>query len=122
MAIVMKIVLAKEFKDKSRRYFIDSGVYQSLACQVFDHEFFKGHPIVTQQELKNRIANERMSFIWGQTCAGLDWLTKDKLLPYMNEGEWIIYRNVGSYNRELACPFNGFVLPPTFYLSERTGK
>ena len=120
MSVVMKIILAKKFSDDSRHYFIDSGVYQSLGCQVFDQEFFKGHPIITQEEYNKRMKNEKMSSIWGQTCDGVDWLTKNKPLPLMHEGEWIIYRNVGSYNRELACKFNSFDLPRTFYLPEKT--
>ena len=103
MSVVMNIILAKECNDGSIHYFVNSGVYQSLGCQTFDHEYFKGHPIISQEELDNRIDKERTSFIWGQTCDGVDWLTKNKLLPFMKQGEWIIYRNIGSYNRETAC-------------------
>jgi diaminopimelate decarboxylase len=46
----------------------------------------------------------------------VDWLTKNKMFPKMYEGEWILYRNFGAYGQALACQFNGFPLPNTYYI------
>lgn len=58
LSVVMKIILTRNNSNLTRDYFVDSGVYQALTCQVYDREFFKGHPIVSQTELNNRIAQE----------------------------------------------------------------
>lgn len=122
LTVAMKIVLTRDNANGTRDYFVDSGVYQALGCQVFDKEFFKGHPVVSQKEYSKRMTNEKVSTIWGQTCDGVDWLTKGKALPLMYVDEWIMYRHVGAYNKETACEFNSFGLPKTFYLTETNGK
>jgi len=99
-----------------RHYYINNGVYQGFGCQVFDGERFKGQPLLSSKVLKTRIDNEQTSFIWGQTCDGVDYLTKESKFPYMERGEWIIYRNMGAYNESTECKFNGFELPKTYYI------
>jgi diaminopimelate decarboxylase len=46
----------------------------------------------------------------------VDWLVKKELFPTMQESEWIVYRNMGSYNYPLATRFNGFELPKLYYI------
>jgi ornithine decarboxylase len=99
-----------------RHYFINNGVYQGFGCRVFDCETIRGQPLLTSKELQSRFKDEHPSFIWGQTCDGVDYLTKDELLPRIEEGEWMIFRNMGAYNESLECAFNGFELPKTFYI------
>lgn len=77
LSVAMKIILARVNTGNIRHYFVDSGVYQALSCQAYDQEYFKGHPIITQSELDVRVEKEQTSFIWGQTCDGVDWLTKN---------------------------------------------
>jgi len=60
--------------------------------------------------------DERNSFIFGQTCDGIDWLTKNRNFPYMEKGEWIIYRNFGAYGHVVATNFNGYDVPEITYL------
>jgi len=122
LSVAMRIILARKNDENILHYFVDSGVYQALGCQTYDQEYFKGHPIVTQSELDKRIDQEQTSFIWGQTCDGVDWLTKNRLLPRMHEGEWLLYRNVGAYNKEVCCRFNGFELHKVFCIAGKTGN
>jgi ornithine decarboxylase len=77
---------------------VNSGVYSGFGCQAFDHEYFKGQPLLPADVLSQRVKAEKPSFIWGQTCDGLDWLMKEELYPEVNEGEWLLYRNMGAYN------------------------
>ena len=65
MSIAMKITLAKEAPGGRRVYFVDSGIYQSLGCTVFDKELFKGQLLVGQKELDKRSSLQRISSIWG---------------------------------------------------------
>lgn len=114
VSIVTRIFLARVQKDV-RHYFVDSGVCQAFGCQVFDHEYFKGQPLLPKDQLAERVKDLHQSFIWGQTCAGFDWLSKDHMFPYMERGEWIIYRGFGAYNNAMASNFNGFPFPKYFY-------
>jgi len=36
--------------------FVNSGVYQQFGAHIFDKEFYKAQPILTQEEAKKRIA------------------------------------------------------------------
>jgi len=72
--------------------------------------------LLTQTELNKRIKQETPAFIWGQTCDGCDWLTKNKKYPRIEKGEWLIYRNMGAYNKSLECEFNGFERPQIFIM------
>ena len=62
------------------------------------------------------MSDEVITYIWGQTCCSLDNLTKGKLYPFMNENEWMIFRNFGAYTNCLESEFNGFEKPKTFYI------
>ena len=53
---------------------------------------------------------------WGQTCDSCDWILKDKVYPYYNTGEWIVSKDHGAYNMELANKFNGYQTPKTIYV------
>ena len=48
-------------------------------------------------------------------CAGI---LRDRMIFNMKEDEWLMYRNFGAYNEALACGFNGFDVPDTFYISQ----
>jgi ornithine decarboxylase len=96
--------------------FVNSGVYQQFGAHIFDLEFFKAQPLLPVEEIKKRIEQHTNTFIWGQTCDGCDWFTKNKLFPLMNMGEWLLYRNMGAYNSAIGTPFNGFAEPKRFYI------
>ena len=51
------------------------------------------------------------SSIWGPTCDGLDCIKKQCLLPELNTGEWLVFRNMGAYTMCSASTFNGMPKP-----------
>jgi len=53
--------------------------------------------------------------IWGPTCDDLDCIVKECLLPDMDIGEWIIFRDMGAYSTVLASSFNGMPKPNCYY-------
>lgn len=116
--VVVKVILARQM-DECRHYFVNSGVYQSFGTQIFesDVEFLKGQPLLSKDEFEKRVENSQISYIWGQTCDGVDWLTKNKMYPMMHEGDWILYRHFGAYGKAVACTFNGFPEPDLFYIN-----
>ena len=118
MSLAVKIFLARQHGPNCRHYFVNNGIYQGFGCQIFENlPYFKGQPLLPENEYKKRIEQEQTSYIWGQTCDGVDCLTKNKPFPFMNKDEWIIYRNVGAYGSVVATTFNGYQIPKTHYLS-----
>jgi len=50
------------------------------------------------------------SAIFGQTCDGLDQISKGILLPELRVGDWLIVPNMGAYTNGASSQFNGFPL------------
>lgn len=86
-------------------------MYQGFGCRVYDGEEMKGKPLLRKADYDTRARTTKKSTIWGQTCDGVDWVSKDVLMPELKEGEWLVYRNMGAYNTEVICNFNGFEGP-----------
>ncbi|XP_076635329.1 ornithine decarboxylase 2-like isoform X2 [Colletes latitarsis] len=61
------------------------------------------------------------SSVFGPTCDSLDCILKDVLLPELEIGDWLIWRDMGAYSIAASCPFNGF-LPPVVYPFARKSK
>lgn len=51
------------------------------------------------------------SSVWGPTCDGLDKVEDDALLPPLELGSWLVYRQTGAYTLALASTFNSFPIP-----------
>lgn len=115
-SLVTRVILARQEDERTRHYFVNNGVYQGCGSRIFDGDRFVGQPLLEPAELAQRMTNLQISYIWGQTCDGVDWLVKKELFPLMKESEWIVYRNLGSYNQPLGTRFNGFDLPKVFYM------
>lgn len=59
------------------------------------------------------------SSLWGPTCDSMDQIAKDILLPNIEIGDWIVFKDMGAYTIPVASPFNGFPVPRvTSYISE----
>jgi len=84
-------------------YYINDGVYQSFNCIFFDHAAPK--PIVFSPG--NRTENFSCT-IFGPTCDSMDCIGKDIMLPELEVGEWLYFKNMGAYTLAAASPFNGF--------------
>lgn len=98
--------------------YVNNGVYQGLGCIIYDEEYFKPQLLSEDtDELDARYLEEIPTFIWGQTCDGIDVLHKNEMFPVIKQDEWMIYRNIGAYNKAVECSFNGFELPKTYYLN-----
>jgi len=63
---------------------------------------------------------QQMCSIWGPTCDALDVITDKCLLPEMDVGEWIIFRDMGAYTMSVASSFHDMDHPKCYYfLSEQ---
>lgn len=92
-------------------YYVNDGVYGSFNCLVFDHATV--HPEVLGA--KDKDAVKFPCSVWGPTCDSLDCITKSVMLPKIDVGEWLYFRNMGAYTCSAASTFNGFKKPLKFY-------
>jgi len=92
-------------------YYVNDGVYGSFNCLLYDHATVR--PIVP------KISDDEplhMSSIWGPTCDGLDCIATKTLLPELDVGDWIMFRNMGAYTLSAGSTFNGMPRPRGHYL------
>jgi len=99
--------------EKSFLYYVNDGVYQSFNCIYFDH--YSPKPLVLNTTNEN--TKLYRSTIFGPTCDSMDCVNKDTLIPELEVGDWLYFRNMGAYSVAAASPFNGFKSCPTqFYI------
>ncbi|OAD53708.1 Ornithine decarboxylase [Eufriesea mexicana] len=98
-----KVVLRNE--EMIRMYYMNCGVYNCFIEELLDIKARLPVPLDPESDEKF------VSFVWGPTCDSLDCILKDVLLPEFHRGDWLIWRDVGSYSISLSSPFNGFSAP-----------
>lgn len=93
-------------------YYVNDGVYGSFNCLLYDHA------TVFPQLLEERGPEEPMfsSSLWGPSCDGLDRIIENTLLPVLEVGEWIYFKDMGAYTISAGSEFNGFKKPHCFYV------
>jgi len=94
--------------DKKFLYYVNDGVYQSFNCIMFDH--YEPQPLVL--DTKGRTESHKCT-IFGPTCDSMDCIAKDIMLPELEVGEWLYFKNMGAYTVAASSPFNGFKASPT---------
>jgi len=101
-----------EGDSKNFLYYVNDGVYQSFNCIFFDHL----HPEAQVLVPGDRTEQYKCT-IFGPTCDSMDCIGKDIMLPELEVGEWLYFRNMGAYTMAAASPFNGFKShQTTFYI------
>lgn len=112
--IAKRIVpLEDENNTLASMYYINDGVYGSFNCTIFDHWKVTPVPFPTNGDFSDR--QYRLSTIWGPTCDSMDCIIQNVVLPEMNIGEWIVFREMGAYTMAAGSTFNGFKMPTTKY-------
>lgn len=94
-------------------YYLNDGVYGSFNCTIFDHWKVTPVPFPINGDFENR--QVRLSTIWGPTCDSMDCIIQNVVLPEMNIGEWIVFREMGAYTMAAGSTFNGFNMPTIKY-------
>jgi len=95
-------VIGKAVRDGKPSYYIDDSVYHTYSGIIFDHcqysvKAFKRGPT-------------EISAVFGQTCDGLDTISRSENLPALEIGDLVYSENIGAYSNASATWFNGF--PP----------
>jgi ornithine decarboxylase len=88
-----------------REYYINDGLYQSFNCMLYDHSV-----LLEEGDESHLGAPKFRSAIFGQTCDGLDQISKGIALPELRVGDWLTVPNMGAYTNGASSQFNGFPL------------
>lgn len=54
--------------------------------------------------------------IFGPTCDSFDLIAKDALLPKLEIGDWMYFKEMGAYTVAAGSEFNGFLRPEMYFL------
>lgn len=104
----------------SRDYWITDGLYGSMNCILYDHATLTAHRLPPPADIAGRCGSDAVlpSTVFGPTCDGLDTVLRDWPLPEMENGDWLVFPNMGAYSLVGACNFNGIdvISTPTFYV------
>lgn len=90
-------------------YFLNDGTYGAMSPASFNEEDLIPVPEIEPKELKDRAL--RVSTVWGQTCDSIDVIQRRIVLPDMQVGEWMTFKNMGAYSLSAGTRFNGFTMP-----------
>ena len=95
-------VIGKAVRDGKVCYYIDDSVYHTFSGIIFDH---------CQYHLKAfKRGKTEISAVFGQTCDGLDTISRAEELPDLEIGDLVYSENIGAYSNASSTWFNGF--PP----------
>lgn len=103
------------------RYIIDESIYGQFTCIPFDHAspHWLHVPSALSSEpssLSSSISStQEKGLIFGRTCDSIDLIAYSENMPVMEEGEWLVFPEMGAYTTSSASEFNGFPKPCTYY-------
>ncbi|OXA63623.1 ornithine decarboxylase [Folsomia candida] len=106
-------IKGNETGDNKYMYYINDGVYGSFNCVIYDHA------VVHPELLKNYEDDKKTyeSSIWGPTCDGLDNVCPREMMPKLDMGDWLLFRNMGAYTLVAGGTFNGFPTPKIYFVA-----
>ena len=101
-------------RSKSLMYFVNDTVHGSFKW----YELSEGLPIFLRKTRpKDHSSLFLKTSIAGTSCDSCDFLFKDCYMPELDIGDYMIFKNMGSYTKTCAVNFNGIPLPKTVYVS-----
>jgi ornithine decarboxylase len=106
------IVFKKVGKDRIR-YLLDDSVYGQFSSIVFDH----AKPAWRVLGAKGACTGKQALF-FGKTCDSLDLIASEENAAEYQVGDVFVIPNMGAYTSASATTFNGFPVPPTYYLED----
>jgi len=101
-ATAVSRVIGKAVRDGRVCYYVDDSVYHTFSGIIFDH---------IQYHLKAfKRGKTEISAVFGQTCDGLDTISRSEELPDLEIGDLVYSESIGAYSNASSTWFNGF--PP----------
>ncbi len=102
-------VIGKAVRDGRPCYYIDDSVYHTFSGIIFDH---------CQYHLKAfRKGTPELCAVFGQTCDGLDTISRSELLPVLEIEDLVYSENIGAYSNASSTWFNGFPPAKVFHIN-----
>ena len=96
--------------------FLNDGVYGGLT-EFRDVEFCERISVLNQAGIR-RTETRTPRKVFGPTCDSIDQLPDNLWLPAsLEEGDYLIIRNMGAYAQSLATEFNGYGVIETVFLN-----
>jgi len=93
-------VIGKAVRDGKPCYYVDDSVYHTFSGIIFDH---------CQYHLRAfREGPTEISAVFGQTCDGLDTISRSEELPELEIDDLVYAENIGAYSNASSTWFNGF--------------
>ena len=105
---------------KSIMYFVNDTVHGSFKW----YDLNEGLPIYFKSSASNKETDDNDTLFYktsvaGTSCDSCDFLFKDSYMPELEIGDFLIFKNMGSYTKTCAVNFNGIPLPRTIYVSSK---
>jgi len=126
-------------------YYVNDGVYGSFNCLIFDHAIVVPLPLKMihsdsvdsgqKKETGNNTttkssgvdslfigkedAEQQQQYrckIFGPTCDSLDCISKNSVLPKLEIGDWMYFKEMGAYTVAAGSEFNGFLRPEMYFV------
>lgn len=101
-------------------YFVNDGAHGSFSAPYLFKAYaptplvVQGKAVETEDDLDSVVTVP--ASVWGPTCDGKDFITKETPLPVLALGDWLAFPHMGAYGFATGGTFNGFQLPGTIYL------
>jgi ornithine decarboxylase len=95
-------VIGKAVRDGRVCYYVDDSVYHTFSGLIFDHCPYHFRAM--------KRGKTEISAVFGQTCDGLDTISRAEDLPDLEIGDLVYSENIGAYSNASSTWFNGF--PP----------
>ncbi|RWS26694.1 ornithine decarboxylase 2-like protein [Leptotrombidium deliense] len=115
--VIAKRLVTTSDGQKTAMYYLNDGVYGSFNCTIFDHCEVYPSPFYIENEEHN-VTETLNTTLWGPTCDSMDCIKKNVMLPEMEVGDWIVFKEMGAYTIAAASTFNGFQLPSLKYFAD----
>lgn len=93
-------------------YYVNDGLYGSFNCLVYENHSISPIPL---QPCDAETARYRCT-IFGPTCDGIDIIAEKEYLPMLEVGDWLYFKDMGSFTVASSSAFNGFDIPRSHYI------
>nr|NP_477053.2 ornithine decarboxylase 2 [Drosophila melanogaster]P40808.2 RecName: Full=Ornithine decarboxylase 2; Short=ODC; AltName: Full=dODC2 [Drosophila melanogaster]AAF59149.2 ornithine decarboxylase 2 [Drosophila melanogaster] len=107
-------VRSKDGKLDTMMYYLNDGIFGAFAGMFYYPEEVAPELYLDEAESLPKLK----SVIWGPSCDAMDKIS-DLLLPNLNPGDLLGFRNMGAYTMPIASPFNGFDVPETRFFKAK---
>lgn len=108
------LILEQADNNKSIIYYINDSVYGSFKW----YSLKDSYPIMYSTSPRT-VKKYVRSCVGGGTCDSGDFILRNCLMPELEIGDFLIFRNMGSYTKACAIDFCGIKLPETIYVSSK---